>query len=130
MTDSRKTILAKYLYPTEKIAEFMFKDVYIELDKIIPRDICISSKNKNKQTRQNNLLVVSNLISQFIKQNQDYAKTLMDLYSHNNIDFIIDDVMIGYIFYLSISKFKDSEPDILRDDRCVTYAPISSIEIL
>ena len=132
MEKERANKLIKYLYPTEQIRSFMCNDLYIELNKIIKRQICISTKNIVSSVRQENLVMLKHIINNFIEVNTIYKQKINELYGNGNMngDIIINEIIVGYVFYIANSVPKYVSMDIFRDKRSVVYSPISMIDIL
>ena len=130
MNNERKEKLLKYLFPTEEIRKFVCNDLFMELSEIIKTTDCISSKNIKNSVRQENKEKVEKQIKEFIKQNPNYEKMLLELYHQKDISQIYDDILIGYTFYLASTYGRIGEIDIFKDKKSICYAPISIIDIL
>ena len=130
MEDSRKKKLLQYLFPTEEIRKFVCNDLFIELSEVIKTTDCISSKNLNNKVRLSNKENVLNQINNFLNENPIYTETLLKLYNQKDISQIIEDLLMGYTFYLACSFGRIGEIDIFKDKRSVCYSPISIIDII
>ena len=130
MNNERKEKLLKYLFPTEEIRKFVCNDLFMELSEIIKTTDCISSKNIKNSVRQENKEKVEKQIKEFIKENPNYEKMLLELYHQKDISQIYDDILIGYTFFLASTYGRIGEIDIFKDKKSICYAPISIIDIL
>ena len=130
MDDLRKKKLLQYLFPTEEIRKFVCNDLFIELSEVIKTTDCISSKNLNNKVRLSNKENVLNQINNFLNENPIYTETLLKLYNQKEISQIIEDLLMGYTFYLACSFGRIGEIDIFKDKRSVCYSPISIIDII
>lgn len=125
----RKQKLVKYLYPTEQIRSFMWNDLYLELKEVVPK-ICILSKNTNFQIRKQNLKKVTDIIKNFIQNNQNYKLEIENLYHDKNWNSIIEDIVIGYVFFVSNTVTVYNNVDILSNKKSICYSPISILDII
>jgi len=124
-----KQKLIEYLYPTDKMMEFMCNDIYQELLKIIPLKMCISYKNTNKFVREENKVVVENTIKNFINTN-NYKQQLFKFYKHENINTIAKDVLIGLVFYIANTNDKYANIDIFSSSKSICYDKTSILRFI
>lgn len=131
MESERKQKLLRYLYPNENVREFMFEDLYVELSAVVPRHICISPKNFKASTRKENLQTARSVIQKFLNDNIDYSKKVMVLLSKNEIDNeTVDEILMGFVLYVSGSRQSYIGMDIFRDKKSVCYSPVAVIDII
>lgn len=130
MERERKEKLLKYLFPTEQIRKFLCDDVYEELTFLIPKNLCISTNNLKVATRKENLEKVTSLVREFLKENPDYTKLLIEYYGYDDIIRIVNDIVIGYVYYLTNCYGNYFHIDIFKDKRSICYSYISLIDIL
>lgn len=130
MIDKRKCKLLNYLFPNEKVRSFLCNDLYIELTQIIPYNLCLSSKNLNNIIRQENKEKVKSIIKKFIKENINYEKEIKKIYKDYDNERILDEIIIGYVFYLANTIRKFFTIDIFYDKKSICYSPISIIDII
>ena len=129
MNLERKQKLISYLYPTVEIMDFMCNDVYQELKEVIPLQCCISYKNNVSIVRTENLKFVKQKINTLI-ENDVYKKILFELYKSNNLNKISNDVLIGFVFYVSNIKRRYNNIDIFRDKKSICYERISLLDFI
>lgn len=127
MNIEEKQKLLQLLYPNDEIRDFLINDLYQELINIIPKSLCISSKNLVNSTREKNLQKVKMYINDFFKDNESYIQTINDLFSVKYNE-MIEDVIIGFCFYLSQTKNNDIH--IFKDKRSICFSEVSIIDIL
>ena len=53
-----------------------------------------------------------------------------DFYKHNNIDQIVYDLVIGFVFYLTETKERFNNIDIFMDTKSICYSPVSVIDLI
>ncbi|MBR2377072.1 MAG: hypothetical protein IKA85_04750 [Clostridia bacterium] len=99
MDTARKKKLIAYLYPNKHILEFMYNDFYVELLKILPKKICFSNDNLKNENRTNNYKKAINILKNFFNENIIYYNKLKELYPYKHLDYIIKDVLAGYILF-------------------------------
>lgn len=130
MTYERIAKLFNYLYPTEQIRSFCCNDLYQELLNILSPKICISSKNLKSNVRKENLDVARGVIFNFINSNEYYKNRFIELSLERDEMKIVENILLGYVFYLYCSYSKYSRADIFRDKKSILYCPISILDIL
>ncbi len=130
MNDERRMKLIRYLYPNEKTRQFLCDRLYDELTEVLPKYKCISSNFIGHATRKVKLQEAKDTIKKFLNSKQNYIDFLLQAYDSKNFDEIIDKIVIGYVFYLTLTKDNCRRLDIFRDKRSICYAPISIIDIL
>lgn len=129
MSDEKTLKLLKYLYPTEEIRGYVCDYLYLELIKIIPKSICITSTNLSMSTRIQNLNKVREIVGEFIEKNSEVSETLTRLFKNKNIKTVIEELIIGYVYYTSRTMSNYKHIDIFTDRRSICYSPISIIDI-
>ena len=129
MDTARKKKLITYLYPNKHILEFMYNDFYVELYKILPRKICFSNDNLKNENRNNNYKKAINILKNFFNENIVYYNKLKELYPYKHLDYIIKDVLAGYILFLTPNINKNTGADVYSDRRSICYSKISILDI-
>lgn len=119
-----KEELIKYLYPTVKSREFLINDLYQEL--VLPIEKIYSNDNLDVTKRKENYLICYKIIENYLKNNKNYQILVENIYKMPIKD-IIEDILIGYCFYISQTKF---DYDIFKDKKSVLFTKISIIDIL
>ena len=130
MTKEQKQKLLRYLYPTEEMSSFLCNDVYQELSQLIKASTCISTKNQVNKVREDNLKAVRTTIKNFIENNNNYSIELNRLYKNRAIKDIVDDILMGYVFYLSNTIDRCKGVDIFKDKKSICYTEVSIIDIM
>lgn len=130
MIDERKVKLLNYLYPTEEARKFMCNDFYIELAEVVPRRLCVTASDMTLAKRKENMQIVKAEIEKFIKLHPIYEKTILDIYREKNWKDILDDVVIGYVFFVTHTHYKFQFIDIFKSKGCITYSPLSIIDVI
>ena len=125
----RKEKLLKYLFWNEEMRDFLCNDFFVELSYVIKYTDCISSKNIGNLERSKNLKKVKNQIIKFLNDNIDYRDKIFEIYIKQELSQIIDELTIGFVFYLSQTRFRFNNIDIFRNKRSICYSPISVIDI-
>lgn len=128
MERNRKEKLIKYLFYDNSVAEFMFNDFYVELCRVLPKNICFSKENIKKENRVNNLAKAKNTVKEFLKNNVVYYEKLKEIYGNKSIDCIINDVLAGYVLYLTPHVNKNSGADVYADKRSICYSRFSILD--
>ncbi|MBQ9782680.1 MAG: hypothetical protein IJW26_05845 [Clostridia bacterium] len=128
MERNRKEKLIKYLFYDNSAVEFMFNDFYVELCRVLPKNICFSKENIKKENRVNNLAKAKNTVKEFLKNNVVYYEKLKEIYGNKNIDCIINDVLAGYVLYLTPHVNKNSGADVYADKRSICYSRFSILD--
>ena len=110
-----KEKLVRYLYPTKQLGKLMCEDIYQELLEIIPLECCISKDNLNEKIHKKNFEFVRWVIKGFLLGNVDYQQVFFNYYKHNNLDWIIRDILIGLVLYVSTLSDEFNNIDIIKD---------------
>ena len=126
---SRKKKLINYLFYNQAVAEFMYNDFYVELYKVLPKNICFSKDNMNRETRAKNYNNAIIIINNFLSNNSIYKLKLSEIYSYKNIDIIVKDVLVGFVLYLTPHINKNTGADVFLDARSVCYSKISILDV-
>lgn len=129
MNDIRKKKLMEYLYPTSEIQEFMIYDFFVELSFSLSKDICFSNKNKQVTVRVENLEKSKNIIKNFISSNLIYKKRLKELYRCEIEDSFINEILWGYILFITSDINCGTGADVFWDKRSVCYNCVSILDI-
>ena len=124
MNIKEKEELIKYLFPTSTARRFFVNDLYQEL--MLPIDKIYSDNNIILKNRKANYLFCYNFIDNFLKTNKNYKKIVKNIYKNSHSE-IIKDILIGYCFYISQTKY---DYDIFKDERSVCYSVVSIVDIL
>ena len=130
MDIERKKKLLNYLFPTEEAREFVCNNFFDELSLIIKPTFCICYNNITVGVKKRNKEIVKDKIKNFLSGNNFYLNKLSNLYSEKSIDKLTDDMLIGYVFYISVSSTRYNSFDIFKDRRSICYEPISIIDML
>ena len=130
MNDERKKKLIGYLYTNEKLCNFICRNIYCKLLKILPKKICISVDSFKDISRNENLDIAKNIVINFLKDNSKYVAYIKSFYNEKQFDSIVNDVIMGYLLYLTTIKDACRRIDIFRDKRSICYSPISIIDIM
>lgn len=130
MNKTRKTALLNYLYPSSKCADFMLNDFYVELLPILAKEICFSTKNTNAEVRKENKLKAKNIVADFLERNPQYKNRLFELFGKSEINVMIDNVLIGYVMYLTPHINKFTGADVFNDKRSICYTKFSILDII
>lgn len=117
----------KYLYPTDEIRNFMCNNLYQELNEIIPKIKCFCSENIVSKTRERNFIFVKSQILNFVLSNKNYKKELKKLYLNREFDEIINDVIIGYVFFVVNTDNKNKGEDIFKSKKSICYSIAPSV---
>lgn len=122
MTLKEREKISYYLYHNSTNKEFVFNEFYEELSKIIIQNDCISDENQNDIMRQENINKIKNTINIFLSNHSLYKNLLYEFYNierQEQLELLFDNLIMGYVFYLSmtIDKFKDI--NILRSKKSV-----------
>ena len=125
-----KQKLVKYLYPSKQIMGLMCNDIYQQLLEIIPLEKCISKDNINNSTRAKNLQFVRGAIKGFVLGNTEYQKILFEYYHHNNLDWIVRDILIGLVLYISTLSEDFVNIDILKDKQSILYGESFILDLI
>lgn len=99
----------------------MCNDLYIELSFIIDKKLCISVRNIKHSKRKENLLIVKNLIKEFIEQNFCYKNMILKFYSDIKIEKILNTIVIGYVLFLSNVNEQNCKLDIFNNKKSICY---------
>lgn len=130
MNRERKQLLLNYLFPNEEMRKFMCNDLYIELEEILPSKICISPTNISSIRRKENYSIAYGSILAFLTARNDYCEKVAYFYKDKELDFIINEIIIGYVFYLSSTRKRNEQFDIFKNKKSICYSPISLIDML
>ena len=128
MNTTRKKNLINYLYPNKHVAEFMYNDFYFELYNFLPRKICFSNDNLKNENRNRNYTKAILIIKNFLNTNIMYLNKLKELYPYKNFNYIIKDVLAGYILFLTPHINKNTGADVYTDKRSVCYSKASILD--
>lgn len=128
MNTVRKNKLIEYLYPSTKAIDFMFDDFYIELIKILPKNIVFSKDNVNKVKREKNLQIAIKTVKDFIEDNKLYKNRLSELFLNKDYTILIGDIIIGYVLYLTPHINRGTGADVFADTRSVCYSKPSILD--
>ncbi len=130
MTNERRFKLLKYLFPNEKIRYFMCNQLYGELSTIIPKNMCISYKNKKNDIRKKNLNTIKTLIWNYFDTHPIYKLKIENFYNVHNKHDILNIVIISYVFNEVHEIRMHDIIDIFLNKESVCYSPISIIDTL
>lgn len=130
MENERKQRLIKYIFCTEEIRSFLCDDFFMEIMEILPKNLCISAKNCSLQCRKNNYAKVKSIISDFVFNNKNYQREIFKLFKVENLEQIINNLILGYVFFWSNTYYKYFGVDIFRDKRSICYSPVSIIDVI
>lgn len=132
MTEEQKRKVFDYYFPNEELRKFLCNDFYQELSNLLPTDICIGKQNLDDKLRTKMLTKVILLVKDFILINPIYQEALSELFKSKKEDLFIflDDIVKGYVFYISITKDEFKEIDVFKDKRSICWSPISIADIL
>lgn len=122
--------MVKYLYPTKQIMDLMCNDIYQELLEFIPLDMCISEDNLNTQIREQNLAFIHGAITGFVLGNYNYKKILFEYYKHTNIEWIVNDIIIGLMFYISNIIEEFNNIDIFNNKQSILYGNTFILDLI
>lgn len=125
--ESKMLEFIKYLYPTDEIRNFMCNDLYQELNEIIPKTKCFCSNNIVSKTREENYMFVKTHIVNFILSNENYKQELNKLYKDREFDDLINDIIIGYVFFIVNTDDKNRGEDIFKNKKSICYSVAPSI---
>jgi len=121
MTKKEKIALIQYLYLNNETQTFLCNDLFQEFMSIIPKNVCISKENLNKETRENNYSIVKLLITIFFKENPEYKKITTKLLSNYTENKLVEHLILGYVFFLAnIDRKKDI--NIFKDKKSICYS--------
>lgn len=109
---------------------FMCNDLYQELLEIIPRNICISSKNVSSKVRKENLQLARKVINSFIHNNPNYKAVLYEYYKTPNIDFVISQILIGLVFYIANTTDRYARLDIFNDKKSICHNEMTLLNFI
>jgi len=126
----KKEKLVRYLYPTKEIRGLICNDIYQELLEIIAIERCISDDNINNQVREKNLEFVCGAIKGFVLGNVSYQQVLFEYYKHNNLDWIVRDILIGFVLYISTLSDEFKDIDILKDEQSICYGEVFILDLI
>ena len=112
----------RYLYPTDEIRNFMCNDLYQELSNEIPYTKCFSSENIVNKNREDNLSFVKDKILGLVNNNQNYKQELSHLYKGKAMEDLLEDILIGYVFYIVNTNEKNRGEDIFKNKKSVCYS--------
>lgn len=113
--------LFKLLFKNEKIKTFLYNDLFVEFNLIIPINLCFSKNNLNNKTRELNFLKVKNIVIKFLNEFKIYATQLKSLFCELTIFKIIDHIIVAYLYYLKDTFAKLKSIDIFTSKYSVIY---------
>ena len=129
MNSERKTKLINYLYPTVEIAEFMTYDFYPELTFVLDKKVCFSVKNEKESVRKINFEKAKRIVSEFIDKNLNYKRRLVELYRRKVDDSFIEEMLWGYVLFITYNINRGTGADVFRDSRSVCYKRVSVLDL-
>lgn len=118
------------IFLTTELRTFLCNDLFIELKKLIPIKLCFNKLNKNNKVRQENFLKIKQIIKNFIKFNIEYYLKLIDLFPTNNLDEIIENIIIAYVFYLFKTNKNYTKTDIFKNKNSVCFPQFYILSLL
>lgn len=127
MDYKQKLMLMKYLNLDGEVGKFLCGDLFQELHEIIPLDKCFSKENLDPAIRLQNKSELLDIIKQFLKGNKQY-RDMVSMYfeSYKDID-VYEHLLMGYVFYFSLTNEKYKEIDIFKNAISVLYSNAPSI---
>ena len=128
--NENKQQLVRYLYPTKEIRGLMCNDIYQDLLEIIPIEKCISEDNLNSIMRAKNLEFVRGAIKGFLLGNSEYQKVLFEYYKHTNLDWIVRDILIGFVLYITTLSDEFNNIDILSNEQSIIYGEVFILDLI
>ena len=117
MTKDQKASLLKYLYINDDIRIFLCNDLFQELMNYLPYNKCIGIENCNSEIREKNHAEVIETINNFLINNKDYDDIIKKIFSHYKREDMMNHLLLGYVFFISIEK----DIDIFRDKQSICY---------
>ena len=130
MNTARKNKLFEYLYPSVKAIEFMQGDFYVELLQVLPKKVCFSIDNQNKKVRDKNFALAQYTVKEFLDKNHLYQKRLKELFLCKDHNALINDIIVGYVLFLTPHINKWTGADVFSDTRSVCYSKTSILDLL
>ncbi len=130
MNKRQKEMLLEYLFGAEHIRQFLINDLYEELSQILPTEKIFNNQNKNDNLRMSNYYLLCDLIDKFLIANRNYEKFLSNHYDRVSRESLIDDVLLGFTFFISQTNKNYADIDILKDKTSVCFAEVSIIDIM
>ena len=128
MNTARKNKLIEYLYPSTQAVDFMLDDFYIELIKILPKKVVFSKDNINKAIREKNLQNAIKTVKDFLEANHLYKNRLLELFLYEDYSSLINNIIIGYVLYLTPHINRGTGADVFDDARSVCYSKPSILD--
>ena len=129
MNSERKTKLINYLYPTVEIAEFMTYDFYPELTFVLDKKVCFSVENEKESVRKINFEKAKRIVSEFIDKNLKYKRRLVELYRRKVDDSFIEEMLWGYVLFITYNINRGTGADVFWDKRSVCYKELSILDV-
>lgn len=130
MNTKEKELLIKYLFPTEEIRKFLINDIYQEFNEFLPKENLFNERNMKTEQRLNNYNQYCSLIKDYLNNHSDYLKEVYGVYHNINIESLIDDLLMGYVFYLSEIDDKLQKFDIFKDKKSICFTEISILDVM
>lgn len=116
-----------YLYPTDEIRHFLINDVYQEFEDIISSVKCFGNDNIVSLAREKNYKSIKSSMLIFFNTNPTYNKELLKLYKIKNVEDIVENLIIGYVFYLVNKDKTNLNVDIFKNKKSVCYTQAPTI---
>ena len=129
MNSERKTKLINYLYPTVEIAEFMTYDFYPELTFVLDKKVCFSVENEKESVRKINFEKAKRIVSEYIDKNLKYKRRLVELYRRKVDDSFIEEMLWGYVLFITYNINRGTGADVFWDKRSVCYKELSILDV-
>ena len=130
MNTTRKSKLIEYLYPSTQAIDFMFDDFYLQLLMVLPKKVCFSVDNMKQSVRKANLELAIKTIGNFLDKNPLYKSRYVELFSYKDFSVLINDILIGYVLYLTNNINRGTGADVFADKRSVCYSKTSILDWL
>lgn len=132
MNKEQKIKVERFLFSNDEIRKFLCNDFYQELKNIIPSEILFCKENINKDERSNNLLSIFIKVTNFIKKNKEYERELCKIFrtEENHIYNYIDELVMGYVFFISLTEEKYKGRDIFEDKQSIYWSSVPLSHIL
>ena len=101
-------LMIKFLFKDTKCLNFFYNEIFFELKKILPYNLCYDKSNKNEKIREENKKKLITLINSYFSNNNNCKIELENLYN-DSFENLIETILNSYVFILKngINIFED-----------------------
>lgn len=130
MKNSEIKKLKDYLYPTEEIEHFLIKEINPKLKQMLQNVSIFAAENEEKKIRKQNYDKFYFVVCELLFSNETYLNNVKNYWGKLKFKYIIDDIIINYVFNLTQQDSTFKNVDIFKNKQSICYRKISVLSFI